>query len=149
MASNEKKAIEALLKPALKEQGFRKKGGTWYRECDIAIQVVNLQGSQWSKTFYINLGVYLKSLGDKLQPAEYECHIRTRLSQLVPDMHHLNELCDVHSKVFEDMDRSDLVLLLINYGLQWLEDCSSETGFREELKLNRSMIHHTVKDIIT
>lgn len=140
--------METLLKVPLKEQGFRKKGATWYRETDEVVQVVNIQGSQWSTIFYINLGVYLKSRGDKSEPAEYDCHLRTRLSQLVPDLHYLAELCDVHTKAFEDIDRSDLVQLLLNHGLPWLNECSTESGFKKELTLNRSMVHYSVKDLV-
>ena len=66
MASDEKKDLEGILKHLLKDLRFRKKGGTWWREVDGYIQVVNIQGSQFSKSFYLNLGVYIKALGKKL-----------------------------------------------------------------------------------
>ena len=75
MASEEKKNLEAILKPVLKVHGFRKKGGTWWRHTDDFIQVVNIHGSQWSKRFYLNLGVYIREIGDKEFPAEYDCHV--------------------------------------------------------------------------
>jgi hypothetical protein len=146
MASNEKKQLENLLKPCLKEIGFKKKGATWHRANSDFIQVVNIQGSQWSKIFYINLGVYLKQLGDEQTPVEYKCHIRTRLSQLVPDLNRLNELCDIHSSDFEGFDRSELQDLLINYGVSWLDKCCTQDGIKNEINLGRSMISKIVKD---
>jgi len=65
MASEEKKHLESILKPVLKAEGFRKKGGTWWRSLGEFIQVINIQGSQFSKRFYINLGVYIKDIGEK------------------------------------------------------------------------------------
>ena len=104
MASIEKKQIENLIKPHLKQIGFRKKGATWYREKLNFIQVVNVQGSQWSKIFFINLGIYLKDLGGEETPPEYKCHIRKRLDSLVLDPVHFNKLCDVHSSDFDDFE---------------------------------------------
>ncbi len=109
---------------------------------------MNLQGSQWSTIFYINLGVYLKSLGDNFRPATYNCHLQTRLSQLVPDQHYLSELLDIYKKRFDEIDRSDLISVLLDHGLPWLEECSTESGLKKELTLSRSVVHHTVWDLV-
>ena len=71
MASDEKKHLESIFKPVLKGYGFRKKGGTWWKQLDEFTQVVNIQGSQFSKRFYLNLGVYIKSFAKNEWPAEY------------------------------------------------------------------------------
>lgn len=69
------------LAPFLKAVGFKKKRGSWHREQDDLIHVVNIQGSQWGADFYLNIGVYLKALGQESRPPEYRCHFRSRLSE--------------------------------------------------------------------
>ncbi|RLE23550.1 MAG: hypothetical protein DRJ65_11625 [Acidobacteria bacterium] len=146
MPSDEKKQFEVLLKPCLKHAGFSKKAATWYRCTENTIQVVNLQGSQWSKIFFINLGVYLRSLGSSKQPAEYDCHIRTRLSQIVRNRYRLSELLDAHSVDFRAIDRSDLPTILVMHALPWLEKCSTKEGCAEEIAARRCMVRKNVQD---
>ena len=148
MASIEKKQIEDLIKPYLKQIGFKKKGATWHRLKSDFIQVINIQGSQWSKIFFINLGVYLKELGNEETPVEYKCHIRQRLDSLVPDPVYMNKLCDVHSFGFGDFDRTELPKLLIEYGIPWLEKCCTVEGIKQEIDFDKTMIHKLVKELI-
>lgn len=138
MASEEKKKLESILKPALKAYGFRKKAGTWWRHQDDFIQVVNIQGSQWSKRFYLNLGVYIKALGDKEWPAEYDCHVRVRLSSIA-DSALVNELLN-YEEVLKEKEREIISEIVVKEGIPWLERCSSIEGAKAEYTLpNRVM----------
>ena len=65
-----------------KEHGFRRKGTTLYRDQEGTIGVVNLQGSRYGGRYYLNVALWLKSLGDGPVPSESACHLRTRLSML-------------------------------------------------------------------
>lgn len=48
---------------------------------------------QYGPSFYLNLGVYFRAVGARTDPLAYHCHIRTRLSKLVPtDSVSLNSL---------------------------------------------------------
>jgi hypothetical protein len=68
------------LKPLLKAQGFRKTRTTWHRISKETIAVFNVQTSQWdSDVYYINVGVYVREIGDRTDPPEYECHVRRRV----------------------------------------------------------------------
>lgn len=138
MASEEKKNLESILKPALKSYGFRKKGGTWWRHLDDFIQVINIQGSQWSKRFYLNLGVYIRELGDKEWPAEYDCHVRVRLSSIA-DSELVHKLLN-YEKDIEDRSREKISEVVVEEGIHWLEKCSSIDGAKAEYNLpNRVM----------
>ena len=46
------------------------------------IQLINLQRSHWSSVVYVNIGLYIRSIGDIIDPKEYDCHIRYRLSSI-------------------------------------------------------------------
>lgn len=68
-----------ILKPYLKNSGFKKSKATWHKITDDIIFVFNIQGSQWGQEYYINLGIYLRVLGLELNPSENLCHIQTRI----------------------------------------------------------------------
>ena len=72
------KMIE-MLKSFLKVYGFRKSKTTWHKITDDSILVLNIQGSQWGPEYYINLGVYLHTLGSELNPPVNLCHIQRRV----------------------------------------------------------------------
>ena len=64
------KELEATIAAVLKPLGYTKRARTWHRERESVISVLNLQISQWGDECYINLGVYVKSLGGLAQPNE-------------------------------------------------------------------------------
>ena len=142
MASDEKKDLEGVLKPLLKDLCFRKKGGTWWREVGGFVQVVNIQGSQFSKRFYLNLGVYIKALGEKTQPAEYDCHIRVRLDSLGAT-NEVNQLLNYEHTALGSPERSKLAAIISEHGIPWLNQCSCFEGAKAEYVLpNRVMAKH-------
>jgi hypothetical protein len=73
MASRGTDPWEKALAFSLKLRGFRKTGPTWRRRSDDVTAVVNLQGSQWGPSAYVNLGVYFHAVGDKPKPLERNC----------------------------------------------------------------------------
>ncbi|MBE7466314.1 MAG: DUF4304 domain-containing protein [Planctomycetes bacterium] len=131
MASENNKWLQRVLGPAAKLRGFKKSGATWRKEAVDAIGVLNLQGSQWGPSFYINLGVYFRALGDHDQPSEYHCHVRTRLSELVPDRERLNTLLNFERPVEDNVRARELEALVLKYGLPWLDTVSTVEGARE------------------
>ena len=133
MASEERKTLENWLKPLLKDFGFNKKGPTWHRDSSLAIQVLNIQGSQWSKSFYINLGVFYKEFGEKEKPNEYECHVRERLCALVDDLENCNCLLDFENTLLAEDRKNQLTNLISLSAISWLGKCSSPEGAKEYL----------------
>jgi hypothetical protein len=76
------KDLEQAIARILKPLGYAKRGATWHRDRDALVSVLNLQKSQWGEDWYLNLGVYLKRLGDEARPSEARCHVRCRASSL-------------------------------------------------------------------
>ncbi|HEY4307744.1 MAG TPA: DUF4304 domain-containing protein [Gemmatimonadaceae bacterium] len=73
------KDLEELFDNVLTRSGFRRRRDTWYSTNEDTITLVNIQKSQWSGQYYVNLGVYLRDLGKATSPLEYQAHIRARL----------------------------------------------------------------------
>lgn len=67
-----------------KENGFRRKGTTLYRDQQETIAVIKLQGSRYGGRYFLNVALWLKAVGEATEPKEHHCHMRTRLSYLRP-----------------------------------------------------------------
>jgi len=74
--------IKSVLAQELRKAGFVGSSTTWHKQCQDTVLVVNLQKSQYSQLFYINLGVWVRQLGDVGLPKESQCHIRVRATSL-------------------------------------------------------------------
>ena len=147
MASAEKKYLENLFKSFLKSKGFRKKGASWRKDVDGFLQIINIQGSAYSKNFYVNLGVYIKDLGTLDWPAEYDCHIRIRLNSYCLNKGVL-DLLNFEDYGVDEQPRKGLLNILERDGFPWLEKCCSYIGAKEEYMLpNRIMTGHQRKDL--
>jgi hypothetical protein len=71
----------AQIKPELKLSGYKKYNQTWRKNNKESISVFNVQKSQWDDcSFYVNVGVYYKKLGNDLKPTENLCHVQSRIN---------------------------------------------------------------------
>src|SRR5262245_24413729 len=99
MVSEGNKQLQQAIAPALRVQGFKKAGPTWRKWTPDATAVLNIQGSQWGPSFYVNLGVLFRALDNRDKPCEYHCHVRTRLDSLVPDVARLLDVLDLDKPI--------------------------------------------------
>lgn len=134
MASDEQKQLALAIKPLMKNAGFKKSAFNWHRKIDNVVQVLNFQGSQWSKSVYVNLGVYFLDIGSKNKPPEYDCHIRQRLSGISSDLTRCNELFDLESKIDNFQRYKEVSSLIQEVALPWLERCSTKEGAKYYLE---------------
>jgi hypothetical protein len=94
------KDLERSITEILKEEGFKKKGTSWYFETPECISVLDLQKSQWGGQHYINLGVFVKQFDATPFPKEHQCHIRGRLSEIVADKTQFERYLDLEDNSF-------------------------------------------------
>ena len=124
------------LAPDMKSRGFRKTGPNWHRDLDSMIQVLNIQKSQWGDQFYINLGIYLKDLGNEAHPTEYRCHVRARAERFLDG----EEFSDFHRLLNFDepvplADRyKELKRLIAKSALAWLDANSTKEALARSLE---------------
>ncbi len=69
------RAIERVLGPVLKERGFKKTRRLWHRYGDDVIEMIALQASRWSPSYYLHGGIYLQALGSLKTPDESQCQV--------------------------------------------------------------------------
>lgn len=77
----------------LQELGFQNKKHSWYKHTNDLIKVIDLQKSEYSELYYVNIGLYVKELGCdhdnaadcKKNPQESHCHFRLRAEAFFAD----------------------------------------------------------------
>jgi hypothetical protein len=139
--------IIAAFEGTLKGQGFTKKSGSWYLDKSQAILVAQLQKSQYGDKYYINLGIFLKALGDKQFPKEPQCHVRLRLCSVVGEL--LEKALDAECNSISDLERKTTIETAVrDSAIPLLLTGSSTEGLRElmnEGKFTKAFIHKDVK----
>jgi hypothetical protein len=78
-------SFKAAVSPLLKSHDFKKTGATWRRANEARIAVFNVQKSSWGGgTYYVNLGVYFRAIGNEPAPTANRCHVQVRLEVAEP-----------------------------------------------------------------
>ena len=115
-----------------KVAGGTKKSGSWYWRSAETVFVLNLQKSQYGPQYYVNVGLWLLSLGPAETPKDHQCPIRTRLDNLVPADKEagLTTLLDLESPVDDELRREELLALLRSVLLPLLDTTSTLEGLR-------------------
>lgn len=119
--------ITHTVKPLLKQQGFTKKGLTFYKSNKDLIFVINFQKSYSNNPketkFYINCGIHSNEILRKINrlevklPKEYECFYRQRISDIINspiDGYHIFEHTDL--KLLEEQLTEDLNKVFTFFG---------------------------------
>lgn len=126
----------------LRSAGLKQRGRHWYLHGADAIAVAELQKSRWGNQFHLNLAVWLNLLGEKAHPREPECHIRTRLGGIGPQV--TDAALNLDSTLSEVERRKRLSALLREHAIPFLQRCSSLEGaravFREGLLRNALIV---------
>ncbi|MCP4406089.1 MAG: DUF4304 domain-containing protein [bacterium] len=74
----DKKKFKQLFSEQLAQVDCVRKSNAWYKESKETIFVVELQKSNYDESYFLNLAIWLKILGENKFPKERFCHIRTR-----------------------------------------------------------------------
>jgi hypothetical protein len=130
MPSPENKLLQIWFAPILKSTGFKKTGATWHRLKPPFTHVFNIQGSQWSRYFYFNLGIYITDLGTLERPSEADCHIRERLDGIVPDRKRFIQISDLEQNIPEQQRQSELQAIISSFAIPWLDRMNSKNQLR-------------------
>lgn len=110
---SEANAIQAALAGFALSAGAVKRSGAWYRRGDDVVTVLELQKSQYGPKYYLNIGLWLLSLGDVPYPKPVQCHAQTRLEVQVPQVlrPELEKLMDLEAPIDDEDRRSQLQML--------------------------------------
>lgn len=79
--------------------------------------------AQYAPGPYINLAVYYYKYGQLNKPAVVDCHVTTRLTNLlqaVGEALRETELLDLTNDISVDIRRDELLQMIRTYGIPWL-----------------------------
>lgn len=86
--------VKAEVARVAKDRGMTRRSGSWYLRGPESILILNLQKSNYSRRYFVNLGVWLRGVEDAEFPPEHKAHIRTRMTELVESPERLDQLLD-------------------------------------------------------
>jgi len=126
--------IRSAFETFASEVGYTRNRGGWYWRGIEVVSVLNLQKSNFGDVYYINVAESLLEAAQDVFPRENRCHVRTRLSLLVPEAE-LPELELLLDLTREAEDRSARLLSFLRqhlrpYKLGTLEDFTTAAGVR-------------------
>ncbi|WP_437483775.1 DUF4304 domain-containing protein [Sorangium sp. So ce1014] len=149
--------VKLATDAALKSAQFLRKSGTWYRNVEETVLIVDVQRSNFGQQYYINLGIFVKGLAQqltKLPPKESECHIRLRLESLMPEAEEQasQALLDLENISIGFDERQIRIREAIDsVALPFLLQCSTRAGICEANRSGRlgsAVIHKSVRNAL-
>lgn len=122
----------------LESAGFVRRSDSWYLRTDETILVINLQRSQWSRLYYLNLAIWLNALGAQTWPKENHCPIGLRLDDLVSEPAEAKRSMDLEDESMSWEDRcAYLQSVLDSTVVPFMKRCGTLAGIQEEVRLGR------------
>ncbi len=120
----DKKSFKKTFALPLEKAGMVKQGQSWYLDGQDTIAVVNLQKSDWSDLYYINIGICLKELNPAASPLEFRYHLDFRAESLFPEQRELLfTSCSLQQSDQELL--TELALFIGNQLIPFLHQCSN------------------------
>lgn len=151
----DKKELESLLNRELLTHRFNKKSASWYRQEKGALQVVDLQKSNFGLQFYVNIccvpdGMAIDGMPT---PKEHKCPIRIRLDAAFPQRKdQIKATFDLEELSLPDSERaaniSDIVASLILPFLENMKDAPSLKRSIESGLLDQGMVYLSAKKFL-
>ena len=127
----DKNTFKKTIATSLKTVGFVKKGGqSWYLQGKDSVIVFNLQKSNWDETYYINIGIWLKALGESLFPLHNHCHLTYRVESLFPKQRELIiNSCSLEKSNIKHLN--NLSMFIESQLAPFLQECTNEKRLKE------------------
>lgn len=140
----DKEQFKKLVHSVMKENGFHRKGNSWYKATDECIVLLNLQHSLYSSLYYINLACMPQKFAHGvLYPKEECCFVRTRIPKYGINGENYHQITDLETEINDSERESGIIHILRDYCLPTLDKFSSikdvKQFYSEEPYLNDMM----------
>jgi len=139
--------LESAIAPLMKSAGFSKKGRTWWRAHAEAIDVLNLQKSEFGDQLYVNLAVYLRELGAEDRPPQHRCHLRARLERVADP----RLFTDIRSAEAHAMPCAGLLEAIASDAMAWFASLSTLPSLRATVAASEGtqwFVHADVRKLL-
>lgn len=119
------------IEDVLRARGYSKRSGSWYRTQRETVAVIDLQRSNYSPAYYLNVALWLLALGREAYPKEHHCHVRTRIDELVDDAEMVASALDPASTIDPDR-RTGILTHAVMLADDLLAACATLEGCRSD-----------------
>lgn len=85
----DRKTLKKTIAQPLERAGFIKKGQSWHFAGKDARVLFNVEKSDWSEEYHLNVGMWLHDLGQAHFPEYYRCHLYYAAESLLPEQREL------------------------------------------------------------
>jgi hypothetical protein len=124
-----------IFNQILKNKGFVKKGNTWYNSTNECVVLLNLQHSNFSSLYYINLAFFIRKHNyEEKYPRESICHIRMRTPEIGENGENYSELLDLETSISDEKRENSLINMIYDCCLPNLTKLSSIDGIKKLYK---------------
>ncbi len=127
----DKKTFKKSVGRPLENAGFIKKGQSWYLDGKDTLVVFNLEKRDmgFDCRYDINVGFWLKALGEPVFPSYNHCHLYYRIERLFPEQQNLILTgCSLDQNSSQDLEA--LTQFIENRAIQFLRECTHEEKIR-------------------
>lgn len=149
-----KKEIIKALASTLKQNGFKRKGQTWFKDYGELVYSINLQKSDFGAHFYINVGYIIKELLlENFEYFDYSMnHIIIRSERLLDSMREdvLNSF-DLEIPMDDEIRLNNIKNLILPELINLGESHSSVVALADAMKtrwLNKGFVRKEVKELL-
>lgn len=141
----DKKSFKKAIARPLEAARLVRKGQSWYLNGRDAIVVLNLQKSDWANKYFINVGIWLRALGESEYPDENDCHLSHRLERLFPEKQKL-----ISEGASLEHDNLQLLQSLSQFieteVVPFLQECTDNSNLRKFMISGRFKSGFVMKD---
>jgi hypothetical protein len=88
----DKKTLKKAFGEPFERAGYLKKGQSWYLDGKDALIVTNLQKCDWGNSYSMNMGIWIKALGEVSYPQYNHCHMYYGVEVFFPEERELLKL---------------------------------------------------------
>lgn len=124
-------AVQTAVAAAARAGGFKGGPRTWRKEVLLGLAVLNLQKSSWGPQYYVNFGLYVRSLGPLQEPRAEQCHYSARAESVDPlQEQRWKELLDLERPIEGEQRRREVEAFLTGRVVPFLVSLGSDEGIR-------------------
>ncbi len=149
----DKKKLKQQFADKLNPANFKLKSNAWYKENEENTIVVELQKSNYSESYFLNIAVWLKALGDNQFPKERFCHIRMRADSYFTDSGaEIADTLDFSETELDSEKSASIDRLLLEKVLPLSDKLSSIEGLKELYKkgeLGNVFLHKNARELLS
>lgn len=120
-------------------KGFKRKGSSWIKEGDIFTNAINLQKSQWSDLYYINLIITIKKEYPSISDDQKRLYCRS--NEIVDNPEAMAVVLDFENQALSNEERLHQFDLIIQSAVSLLDNINTRKDLQMLIEKHNKLIY--------